>query len=69
MFSILTVGFFIAEQFGVGGNIPFYDRYMLQMAPFLGIIAFATFPRVTGARLAVFAAMAAIGQVMLWRFA
>jgi hypothetical protein len=69
MFAIFAVAFFIAEQIGVGGDIPFYDRYMLQMAPFLGILAFAAFPRVTGARLAVFAALAAIGQVMLWRFA
>jgi hypothetical protein len=69
MFAIFAVAFFIAEQIGVGGNIPFYDRYMLQMAPFLGILAFAAFPRVMGARLAVFAALAAIGQVMLWRFA
>lgn len=69
MFAMLTVAFFIVEQCGVGGNIPFYDRYMIQMAPFLGLAAFATFPRMTPSRVSVLAALALIGQVMLWRFA
>jgi hypothetical protein len=46
-FATLTVIFFVAEQFGVGGNLLFYDRYILQVAPFLGIIAFSLLPRIT----------------------
>jgi hypothetical protein len=69
IFALLTVLFFVAEQVGVGGNLPFYDRYVLQVAPFLGIIAFALSPRINLARLLVFASMAGISQVMLWRFA
>jgi hypothetical protein len=29
IFALLTVLFFVGEQLGVGGNIPFYDRYVL----------------------------------------
>ena len=30
--------FFLIEQFFVGGNIPFYERYILQIAPMLGLV-------------------------------
>jgi hypothetical protein len=33
-FALLSIVFFVAEQIGVGGNLPFYDRYVLQIAPF-----------------------------------
>jgi hypothetical protein len=68
-FALLTVIFFILEQVGVGGNIPFYDRYLLQMAPFLGLIAFALFPRVTHPRLGILAGLLVVTQVVLWRHA
>jgi hypothetical protein len=66
---LFVVLFFIAEQIGVGGNLPFYDRYVLQLAPFLGIIAFFALPRLTPARLLALAALSVLSHIMLWRFA
>jgi hypothetical protein len=67
IFAILTVLFFVGEQFGVGGNVPFYDRYELQLAPFLGLIAFFLIPKVTLSRVAVLMGMYLLSQEMLWR--
>jgi hypothetical protein len=69
LFSLFVVLFFIAEQVGVGGNLPFYDRYVLQLAPFLGIIAFFVLPRLTPSRLLALAALSVLSHIMLWRFA
>jgi hypothetical protein len=69
LFALLTGAFFVVEQLGVGGNLPLYDRYVLQIAPFLGIIAFTLIPQLTSARLMALAAMAAVSQVMLWHYA
>jgi hypothetical protein len=68
VFAILTVLFFLLEQFGVGGNIPFYDRYILQVAPFFGVIAFALLPRLDNARLAALISLSVLSHVMLWRY-
>jgi Dolichyl-phosphate-mannose-protein mannosyltransferase len=69
LFSLFVVLLFFAEQIGVGGNLPFYDRYVLQVAPFLGIIAFSILPRLTPVRLLALAALSVLSHVMLWRFA
>lgn len=69
LFAVLTVVLFVIEQFGVGGNIPLYDRYLLQFAPFVGIISFYVLPRMTYARVIVLAAMSLLSHYMLWRFA
>jgi hypothetical protein len=69
MFALLTVILFVVEQVGVGGNVPFYERYVLQIAPFLGLFAFALFPRLTFLRLSIIAALLVVTQVMLWRHA
>jgi hypothetical protein len=69
LFALLAVVFFIGEQLGVGGNLPLYDRYLLQFAPFLGIIAFTLTPQLTSVRLLTLAALSAVSQVMLWRYA
>src|SRR5882724_13169422 len=69
LFALLTGAFFVVEQLGVGGNLPLYDRYVLQIAPFLGIIAFVLIPQLTSARLLALSAMAAVSQVMLWHYA
>lgn len=69
VFSVLVVLFFVAEQIGVGGNLPFYDRYVLQLAPFLGIIAFSALPHLTPPRLLALVGLSALSHVMLWRFA
>jgi Dolichyl-phosphate-mannose-protein mannosyltransferase len=69
VFALFIIVFFIAEQVGVGGTSPFFDRYVLQVAPFLGFIAFSVLPRLTYSRAAALTAMLAVSQVMLWRFA
>lgn len=69
VFALLVVVFFIAEQIGVGGNLPFYDRYVLQVAPFLGIIAFSVLPRLTPLRLLALAGLSVLSHAMLWRLA
>jgi hypothetical protein len=69
VFSILAIVFFVAEQLGVQGNIPFYERYVIQLAPFLGIVAFALVPQVNLARLLALGAMSVLGHSMLWRYA
>ena len=67
--AISVVLFFILEQFGVGGNIPFYDRYILQLAPFLGLIGFWVSPRLTRFRFLMLAGLAVLSHGMLWRYA
>ncbi len=69
VFAIFAVAFFIAEQFGVGGNLPFYDRYVLQIAPFLGLITFTVLPRLTPSRLTALACLSLLSHGMLWRLA
>jgi hypothetical protein len=69
VFSILVIVFFVVEQLGVQGNIPFYDRYVIQVAPFLGIIAFALLPQLNFTRLLPLGAMSVLGHSMLWRYA
>jgi hypothetical protein len=66
IFALLTVVFFVVEQLGVGGNVPLYDRYLLQIAPFLGIVAFSVLPRLGFTRLLALAAMNVVAHVMLW---
>jgi hypothetical protein len=67
LFSLFVILFFVLEQFGIGGNIPFYDRYVLQVAPFLGMIAFATLPKLTAWRVTVLALMVLFSHALLWR--
>lgn len=69
VFALLTVAFFIAEQLGVGGNIPFYELYLLQLAPFLGLIAFALLPRLDVSRLLPLILMSLLSHAILWRYA
>jgi hypothetical protein len=69
VFSVLVILFFVAEQFGIQGNILFYDRYVIQVAPFLGIIAFGLVPEINLARLLALGAMSVLGNGMLWRYA
>ncbi len=69
IFALLTILFYILEQFGVGGNIPFYDRYALPLAPFFGLIAFSLIPKFTLQRLVIFEGMFIFSQALLWRFA
>jgi hypothetical protein len=68
-FALLAILFFIVEQAGVGGNMPLYDRYLLQLAPFLGLVAFDVLPGFTSQRLLALVFLSVVGQVMLWRHA
>ena len=45
VFSVLFVAFFIASQAFVGGNHPFFERYLIHPWPFLGYILVALFPK------------------------
>jgi hypothetical protein len=67
-FAVLAIILFIGEQFGVGGNIPFYDRYVLQVAPFLGVIAFALLPSLDEARLFGLVVLSFFSHVVVWRY-
>ena len=67
--ALLIIIFYIGEQLGVGGNVPFYDRYVLLLAPFMGLLSFSLIPRLTWPRLAVVIGMFLFSQTLLWRFA
>lgn len=67
-FSLLAILFFLGEQFGVGGNIPFYDRYVLQIAPFLGVVAFAFQASLDRWRSLALITLSFFSHFMLWRY-
>jgi hypothetical protein len=69
VFALVMISFFVAEQFGVGGNMLLYERYTLQLAPFLGLVSFALFPRLSYPRLCLLVAMSEVSHIMLWRYA
>jgi hypothetical protein len=43
LFSLLFMFFYTLEQAFVSGNVAYYERYLLLVYPFLGIIIFETF--------------------------
>jgi len=67
LFSLFVLVFFVIEQLGIGGNIPFYDRYIMQLAPFLAFITFGTLPGLGALRLITFALLALLSHGLLWR--
>jgi hypothetical protein len=67
-FSLFAILLFVGEQFGVGGNIPFYDRYVLQIAPFCGVIAFGLQGSLDRARLLALITLSLFSHFMLWRY-
>lgn len=69
IFALLVLAFFIGEQAGVGGNLPFYEIYVLQIVPFIGLVVFAVLPRLTRSRVVTLFLLSILGQVMLWRHA
>lgn len=64
--TVFTLAY-VLEQAGVGGNIPFYDRYCLCLVPF-AVVALAR-RRVSRWSVAALCCMLLLGQVMLWRHA
>ena len=69
VFSMFAILAFVLEQLGIGGNLPFYDRYVLQIIPFLAILAFRVLPDLGAARLSALGLMGIASQVLLWRHA
>lgn len=45
VFCILAMVFFVVEQFGVRGDAPSYERYVIEVAPFFRIITFVALPQ------------------------
>jgi hypothetical protein len=61
------VVFFVIEQFFIGGNIPFFERYILQIAPMLGLVLGGS-PRFKVDRALIGSApMIVYGLFRLWR--
>jgi hypothetical protein len=69
LFAICIILFFVLEQSGIGGNIPFYDRYVLQLAPFLGIFGFAFLRPIRVEQVGALAGLYLLNEAMLWRYA
>ena len=69
MFACCVILFFVFEQFGVGGTIPFFDRYVIETAPFIGVLTFALLPNLGRVRFSVLALLSVLSHVMLWRYA
>lgn len=67
LFSLLFLMFFIAENIAVGGNINFYERYVLQVAPFIGIIAYSITKRISRAYIVMLGLLFLSSNGMLWR--
>lgn len=68
-FSILFLLFFLIEQIGVGGDTQFFERYMLQAAPFIGIFSFFLFSKLDIWRFFLMIGMSILSHLMLWRYA
>ena len=68
IFSLLVLLFFVVEQVGIGGNIPFYDRYVLQVAPFMGVVGFCLTPALTRSRVVLLLTLSAMSHGLLWRY-
>jgi hypothetical protein len=68
VFAALSTLLFIGQQVGVGGGSPYYERYSFLIFPwatYVGLRVLMPAPRVP---LVLGAALAALGQVMLWRY-
>jgi hypothetical protein len=68
LFSYTLVLFFIIQQSFVSGQTPFYDRYLIQIAPFLGLITFDAKIKFDYRLLSLVIIYLIIGQFILWRF-
>lgn len=65
--SVAFIGLFVLEQAAVGGDIKFYERYVFQLAPFIGLLSWSIWPGAHLARTMACAALWLAGQAMLWR--
>ncbi|MFN8346804.1 MAG: hypothetical protein U0X91_17520 [Spirosomataceae bacterium] len=68
IFSYTLVLLFIVQQTFVSGQTPFYDRYLIQIAPFLGLITFDKKIKFDYRLLSLVIIYLIIGQFILWRF-
>jgi len=68
LFSLSFLLFFVIENAAVGGDINFYERYVLQAAPYIGIVAFFIVRRLTKANIMAIVGMMVVSNLMLWRY-
>ena len=66
-FGLSFLTFFVVEQFFVGGTIPFYERYILQIAPFMGMALANNRHLSIGRALIGSAPLLIYGQYRLWQ--
>jgi hypothetical protein len=67
--ALLVIAFFVGEQVGIGGNLPFYEIYVLQIVPFMGLVVFAALPALTRPRVMALVFLSIVSQMLLWRHA
>lgn len=67
VFAATFLLMFVIEQFFVGGNIPFYERYMLQVAPFIGLCVASRSNFSVVRALAGSLPLLVLGQHRLWK--
>jgi len=67
-FSITFVLLFVLEQLFVGGNIPFYERYLFQIMPFICIVLFYNVRTFKFIYFLFPLLSLVIGQYMIWRY-
>jgi len=67
LFSVLFICLFIAENLFAGGGIPFYERYVFNLAFFLYYLLFRRAPPIKNLVLAACLIWVIAGQVSLWK--
>jgi hypothetical protein len=67
-FAVFFLLFFTLGQVFVGGNIPFYERYVLQVAPMIGFVVASSGNFSIERALAGSLPLFVLGQQRLWRY-
>lgn len=67
-FSIFLLFFFTVQQLFISGNIPFYDRYLIHIIPFLGLIIFTDRIYIDRKTILIVLVFICMGQYGLWRW-
>ena len=68
VFATSCIVFFVIEQAGIGAGPGFFDRYILQIIPFVAIVIFSARPELSRVQIGALAAMWLLSQTMLWRY-
>lgn len=67
-FAVAFLLLFVLEQMFVGGSIPFYERYVLQVAPMIGFAIASGGGFSTSRAMAGSLPLVIFGQLRLWRY-